>query len=171
MKRSIRLVILGLVALLVVIAMVLSKAERPLAGNTGANTLADEPESKDDSERGKVSLSDKLENGSENTRPTKSNRENHVRQLSEKEHQYLTKRRQILEAIQGLMKQGLYTRHPSVNSKIKELSGIRTGELSVYSGEPDIESMGTKSKEVLAAIEGELEILTKLGINSASLER
>ena len=28
--------ILGLVALLVVIAMVLSKAERPLAGNTGA---------------------------------------------------------------------------------------------------------------------------------------
>ena len=171
MKRSIRLVILGLVALLVVIAMVLSKAERPLAGNTGANTLADEPESKDDSERGKVSLSGKLENGSENTRPMKSNRENHVRQLSEKEHQYLTKRRQILEAIQGLMKQGLNTRHPSVNSKIKELSGIRTGELSVYSGEPDIESMGTKSKEVLAAIEGELEILTKLGINSASLER
>ena len=170
MKRSIRLVILGLVALLVVIAMVLSKAERPLAGNTGANTLADEP-SKDDSERGKVSLSGKLENGSENTRPMKSNRENHVRQLSEKEHQYLTKRRQILEAIQGLMKQGLNTRHPSVNSKIKELSGIRAGELSVYSGEPDIESMGTQSKEVLEAIEGELEVLTKLGIKSGNLKR
>ena len=93
MNRSIRWVIIGLVALFAVIAIVLFKTERPLAGNSTANSLADKTESKGISEHGKVSFSSKSDNENGNAQPMKSNRENNVRKLSEEEHQYLTKRR------------------------------------------------------------------------------
>lgn len=171
MNSSVRWAILGFVALVVAIAIVLSSSKRTSLGNPAAGNVADQSNNKSASDVVKDSRQDQSDSGSEITKSTKSNRKNRVRELSEAEVQYLTKRCQILESIQGLMKEGLNTRHPAVNSKIKELSQIRDRELTVYLGEPDIEAMGTRSKEVLTAIEDELEVLERFGIEPSSSKR